>query len=84
MTNDDDNSGGGLDPVVEHMLKNGVVVTRENYIFCNWGTTPPDPWTIDEEDQLPKELQRTDIFTMNAQNEYVLKDDYNFLTGEKK
>jgi hypothetical protein len=35
----------------------GLPVTRENFILLNWGSEPPEPWTNEDEDQLPEELQ---------------------------
>lgn len=50
-------------PVVDSMIKSGIPVTRENYIRCNW--TPdimPDPWTVEDEAELPEELQDYTLF----------------------
>ncbi len=53
------NSG---DALIDWMEANGVEVTRENYIDAAFGNTPPDPWTADDEAELPEELQDWDLF----------------------
>jgi hypothetical protein len=35
----------------------GVEVTRENWIDLNWGREIPDPWTAEDEGEVPEELQ---------------------------
>lgn len=45
------------DPVVALMREAGVPVTRAGYIDVNWGSTPPTPWTVEDEAELPEELQ---------------------------
>ena len=35
----------------------GEPVTRENYIGANWNDDPPDPWTPEDEAELPEFLQ---------------------------
>jgi hypothetical protein len=47
----------GTDPVLALMLREGIPLTRENYIAVNWLGDPPDPWT--DEDELPEFLQDT-------------------------
>lgn len=50
-------------PIVKSMRKHGIPVTRENYIRENW--TPdimPDPWTVEDEAELPDELQDYALF----------------------
>jgi hypothetical protein len=44
-------------PVVEHMQRRGIPVTRENFIALNWPGGKPDPWEADHEADLPDELQ---------------------------
>jgi hypothetical protein len=44
-------------PVVEHMQRHGIPVTRENFIEWNWPDGKPDPWEADHEADLPDELQ---------------------------
>jgi hypothetical protein len=39
------------------MQKNGIEVTRQNFIDLNWMDNPPAVWTAEEEAQLPEELQ---------------------------
>jgi hypothetical protein len=43
--------------LIETLREAGLPVTRENYILLNWGSEPPDPWTPEDEDELPEELQ---------------------------
>jgi hypothetical protein len=40
-------------PVVEHMQRHGIPVTRENFIEWNWPDGKPDPWEADHEADLP-------------------------------
>lgn len=42
------------------MRRNGIELTRENYIAVNWGNTPPMPWTAEAEAELPLELQQSE------------------------
>lgn len=46
------------DPLVALLHEAGMPVTRENWIDIAWGTTPPDPWMPENEDDLPEELQQ--------------------------
>ena len=46
------------DPLVELMKAADVPVTRENYIDLAWGVERPEPWTYEDEDMLPEELQK--------------------------
>ena len=50
--------GVGQDNVVDWLTANGFEVTRENYIDVNWLGQPPDPWTQEAEEQLPKFLRK--------------------------
>lgn len=45
------------DPVVGLMREAGVPITRAGYIDIAYGTTPPQPWTVEDEAELPEELQ---------------------------
>jgi hypothetical protein len=45
------------DPVLQLMRDRGIPITRENYIEMNWMGDPPEPWTAEDEDQLPEELR---------------------------
>jgi len=42
------------------MRKHGIEITRENYIASNWPDNRPDPWTAEDEAELPESLQLTD------------------------
>ena len=44
------------DPVIEMLDALGLPATRQNYIDLNWSPLP-DPWTPDDESELPEELQ---------------------------
>ena len=43
--------------IVDFMKQQGIPVTRENFIDINWGAEVPDPWTPEDEDEIPEELQ---------------------------
>jgi hypothetical protein len=45
------------DPISDWLEKMGEPVTREAWIDVNWMGEPPDPWTAEDEAQLPPELQ---------------------------
>jgi hypothetical protein len=45
------------DPLLEFMKKNGIEITRENYLDLAYGQERPDPWTPEYEAELPRELQ---------------------------
>lgn len=45
------------DPIAQTMKKYGLEITRDNYIAFNWGNPTPDPWTAENEVELPDELQ---------------------------
>jgi len=51
----------GTDPLVAWMRANSVAVNRRNYIELNWGEVPK-PWTVEDESELPAELQEWSIF----------------------
>lgn len=52
------------DPELEHdaiwqgMIKDGLPLDRDSYIFQNWLGEKPDPWTYEHEMQLPKHLRQ--------------------------
>jgi len=50
------------DHVVNKLKQLDIPVTRENYIDLNWLGEPPDPWTPEDEEQLPEELQDWSVF----------------------
>lgn len=45
------------DQVVALLRAAEMPVTRENWIALAWGDQVPDPWTMEDELQLPDELQ---------------------------
>jgi len=48
-----------MDHTLEHMKKNGIPLTRENYLdFAYLGTPPPpEEWGAELEAELPEELR---------------------------
>ena len=49
------------DPVKAGMIRDGVPITRDNYIGRNWGEEPEE-WTAEHEEALPEELQDWERF----------------------
>jgi hypothetical protein len=47
----------GTDHVLRFMMDHGIPITREGYISLNWMGETPDPWTHEDEDELPEFLQ---------------------------
>jgi hypothetical protein len=45
------------DPVSELLRAAGMAVTRENWIDVAYGDEVPDPWTAEDESDLPEALQ---------------------------
>jgi hypothetical protein len=43
-------------PVVEHLKRIGLPITRERVIDFNWPDGKPEPWEADHEADLPEEL----------------------------
>lgn len=50
-----------VDEVLALMRKNGVPITRANYIEAAWGPTPPT-WDAEMESELPEQLQDWGLF----------------------
>lgn len=46
------------DPTLNWMIKNGAPLTRQKWIELNWGGETPQPWTAEDEAQLPELWQR--------------------------
>ncbi len=44
------------------LKKLDMPVTRQNYIEMAFGGAPPDPWTVEDEEALPEELQDFSVF----------------------
>lgn len=61
----------GSDQVVTWMRNLAIPVTRENFIEFNWLGNPPEPWTAEDEMQLPIYLQSSEYagFGSDAWNE---------------
>jgi hypothetical protein len=53
--------------VLHWMKRHDLPITRENYIKLAWGSSIPDPWTPDDEAELPNELQDWTQFPPEAQ-----------------
>lgn len=45
------------DPVIALMLSAGITPTREGWIDLAYGNDIPDPWTTENEVEVPEELQ---------------------------
>jgi hypothetical protein len=43
--------------VIAALAKQGIPITRENYIAFDYGDEVPDPWTAEDEAELPDILQ---------------------------
>jgi hypothetical protein len=50
----------GIDHVLRLMLRDGIPLTRENYIAVNWLGETPDPWAGEDKAELPEFLQQED------------------------
>jgi hypothetical protein len=49
----------GTSDVVLHLMKrDGIPVTRQNYLDLAYPTGVPEPWTAELEAELPRELQK--------------------------
>lgn len=44
-------------PTLEHMINNGLPLTREKWISMNYLGHPPDPWTDEHEAEVPEPFQ---------------------------
>ena len=49
-----------MNHTVEYMKKNGVPLTRENYLDYAYLGNPPAQLSAEEEAEIPEELQRTE------------------------
>lgn len=52
--------------MLDLMKQMGVEPTRENYIDCAYLGTPPDPWTPEDESELPDNLQDWSLFEVKG------------------
>jgi hypothetical protein len=59
------------DPISDWLEKMGEPVTREAWIDVNWFGEPPDPWTAEDEAQLPEELQRKEVAARDTGEVYL-------------
>lgn len=46
------------DPLLRHMIKHGVPLTRQNYVGMAYGPGEPDEWTAEHEAMLPRCFQQ--------------------------
>ncbi len=75
----DSRIGGDIDidqdpnPLLDWMRQNGVPITRKKYIALNWGSNIPDPWTPNDEDMLPDQLQDWSLFSADDKFIYPLR-----------
>jgi len=44
-------------PVMAELREAGITPTREAVIDAEWGSSVPDPWTLEHELELPEEVQ---------------------------
>lgn len=40
-------------PTLRYMIEHGIPLTRETCIRMNWLGHPPDPWTAEDEGEVP-------------------------------
>lgn len=64
------------DPILYGLARDGLSLTRENYIIRNWGVTP-DEWTAENESALPEKLQDWSAFEKDEPGEAVPKAPVN-------
>jgi hypothetical protein len=62
MEEDNETMNETTDAVIELLNSVGAEITRENYIELNWMGNPPEEWTVEDELQLPEELQDWEQF----------------------
>jgi hypothetical protein len=59
--------------------------TREEWIDSNWGATPPEPWTIDREMEMPEELRDLSwvgkLQQLRYPEDFDVENDYPDLPG---
>jgi hypothetical protein len=46
-----------MSPFLDWMKKNGIPLTREQYIHLVYFGHPPAEWTAEDEEQLPEQFQ---------------------------
>ena len=46
------------DSILSHMIAHGMPLTRQTWIDLNWGSEVPNPWTAEDEAQLPPPFRR--------------------------
>ena len=44
--------------ILRHMIENGLPLTREKWISMAWGGHPPQPWTAENEEEVPAPLRK--------------------------
>jgi hypothetical protein len=69
MEQDNETVNETTDAVIELLNSVGAEITRENYIELNWMGNPPEEWTVEDELQLPEELQDWSQFYSEGEEE---------------
>jgi hypothetical protein len=49
-----------MDPILSYMIKHGMPLNRQTWMDLNWGSEVPDPWTAEDEDEVPRIWQHHD------------------------
>ena len=49
-----------MDPILNYMIKNDMPLERQIWMDINYGSEVPDPWTAEDEDQVPRIWQHRD------------------------
>jgi hypothetical protein len=47
-----------MDPTLSYMIKHDMPLNRQTWIDLNYGGEVPDPWTAEDEDEVPGPWQR--------------------------
>lgn len=55
-----------FNPLVDWMVKKGVPITRDTYIALAYGDGVPDPWTPEDEAELPGFLREENLHPVRA------------------
>lgn len=57
------------------LKKLNMPITRQNYIDMAFGGAPPDPWTPEDEEALPEELQDFSVFGPEMEDAMYMDDE---------
>jgi hypothetical protein len=72
-------TGTADDLLMNFIRKHGLPQARERYFLAHWGNTPPDPWTLKHEAELPKMLRDWSISEDDGNDEMVVKPAKRFM-----